>query len=88
MRLRLDGDVLEELPLISFRLSGRDSSRFNSPTHGRLAESRVMNYPSLEFNEQTYLDDDPDFSTLNENMGKISAFNKQHQKRMIYKLEL
>ena len=88
MRLRLDGDVLEELPLISFRLSGRDSSRFNSPTHGRLAESRVMNYPSLEFNEQTYLDDDPDFSTLNENMGKISAFNKQHQKRMINKLEL
>ena len=31
MRLRQEGDVLEEITLLSFRLSNRESTRFNSP---------------------------------------------------------
>ena len=68
--MRLLGDVLEELPLISFRLANKNSARFNSPTRERLTESKMINYPNLEFNELTYLDE-PDFSTLSKNMGKI-----------------
>ena len=79
MRLRQDaehGDVLEEITLLSFRLSNRESSRFNSPNQ-RLRESKMINYPNLEFNENTYLDDG-EISSLNQNMGKIQNFNKKH----------
>ena len=35
MRLRQEGDVLEEITLLSFRLSNRESTRFNSPNTRR-----------------------------------------------------